>query len=205
MLAIFFEADSKGLYQSSAKKKGKLLSCVPVLDKSWNWAFSRPSRGVTAKKWTEKRDARAKLLFCQSKPSVFCRSRWPRRSRCFSSLMIDRNPSACSCAWILRLCWHYPVKWEQQRPGEAQVVNTHRTLCRSGRLTERVWCTKIQSSLLNIYFRLSGFQSSPLVIDFRYGPNRHSHCTKVWHQTYPICDAPLLRSTFDKLNETEQD
>ena len=71
MLANFFEADSKGLYQSSAKKKGKLLSCVSVLDKSCNQAFSRPSRAVTAKKWIKKLDARAKLLFCQSKPSVF--------------------------------------------------------------------------------------------------------------------------------------
>ena len=36
MLPNFFEADSKGLYQSPAKKKGKLLSCVSVIDKSWN-------------------------------------------------------------------------------------------------------------------------------------------------------------------------
>jgi len=41
----------------------------------------------------------------------------------------------------------------------------------------------------NIYLRLSGFQSSLLLIYFRDGPNTCSHCTKVWHKTYPIFDA----------------
>ena len=50
-----------------------------------------------------------------------------------------------------------------------------------------------QSSLLNTFFRLSGFQSSVLPIYFRDGPNRCSRCTKVWHKTYPLCDAPLSR------------
>ena len=39
-------------------------------------------------------------------------------------------------------------------------------------LAERVWCTKSQSSLLNIHFRLSGLQS--LHIHFRQDPNTHS-------------------------------
>ena len=34
-----------------------------------------------AKKCTKKRDARAKLLFCQSKPITFCRCRRRRRRR----------------------------------------------------------------------------------------------------------------------------
>ena len=34
-------------------------------------AFSRRSRAVTVKKCTKKRDARAELLFCQSKPIAF--------------------------------------------------------------------------------------------------------------------------------------
>ena len=38
---------------------------------------------------------------------------------------------------------------------------------------------------LNIYFRLSRFQSSLLLIYFREGPNRCSHCSKVWH-TEPV-------------------
>ena len=33
--------------------------------------FSRRSRAVTAEKFTKKRDARAKLLFCQFKPIGF--------------------------------------------------------------------------------------------------------------------------------------
>ena len=59
---------------------------------------------------------------------------------------------------------------------------------------ERVWWTKSQSTLLNIYFRLSGFQSSLLLIHFRYSPNTSWHFTKVWHRTYPTCDSPLPRS-----------
>ena len=90
MLAIFFEADSKGLYQSSAEEKE---SCSLVFPSS----TSREIRHfhVLVLQWRQrnvqkKLDARAKLLFCQSKPSVFCRSRWPRRSRCLGSLMIGR-------------------------------------------------------------------------------------------------------------------
>ena len=46
-------------------------------------------------------------------------------------------------------------------------------------LAERVWCTKSQSSLLNIYFRLSGFQSSLLYTclycdEERQKPIRHA-------------------------------
>ena len=52
------------------------------------------------------------------------------------------------------------------------------------KLAERVWCTKFQSSLLDIYFRLSGFQPSILLIYFFDGPNRCSHCTKIWQKTY---------------------
>ena len=64
------------------------------------------------------------------------------------------------------------------------------------RLTERVLCSKSQVSLMNIYFRLSGLQASILLLLYcRNGPNICSHCTKVWHKIYPICDAPLSRST----------
>ena len=63
----------------------------------------------------------------------------------------------------------------------------------AARLAERAWCTQLQSSLLNIYFRFSGFQYSLLPIYFRDGPNRCLHYTKVWQKTYPISAAPLLR------------
>ena len=52
-------------------KRKKILSLlVHVLHKMWNWAFSRGSRAVMAKKYTKKRDARAKL-FCLVKLLVF--------------------------------------------------------------------------------------------------------------------------------------
>ena len=46
---------------------------------------------------------------------------------------------------------------------------------------------------MNIDFRLSGLQSSFLLIHFRYCPNTCLQCTIVWQRTYPIC----RRSIFD--------
>ena len=46
------------------KEKENLPLLVYVLHETWNWAFSRGSRAVTAKKCTKKRDALAKMLFC---------------------------------------------------------------------------------------------------------------------------------------------
>ena len=43
--------------------------------------ISRRSRAVAAKKWTKKRDARAKLLFYSKPVFFFCRSRRCRRRR----------------------------------------------------------------------------------------------------------------------------
>ena len=57
-----------------------------------------------------------------------------------------------------------------------------------------------RSSLMNFYFRFSSLQSSLLVIHFRDGLPRCSHCTKVWHRNYPICDAPLSRSAIPHRN-----
>ena len=49
---------------------------------------------------------------------------------------------------------------------------------------------KSQSSLLNFYFRLSGFQSSLLLIHYNPLLSEYClHCTKVWLRTYPICNA----------------
>ena len=53
MLVNFLELNSKGLYQSSRNEKGKLLSCVLVLDKTWNYALSRRSRATNSKKCTK--------------------------------------------------------------------------------------------------------------------------------------------------------
>ena len=58
-------------------------------------------------------------------------------------------------------------------------------------LAKRVWGTKLQFSLQNIYFHLRGFQFSLLLIYFCDGLNRCSRCTKVQHKIYAICDAPF--------------
>ena len=62
--------DCKRLGSSSGKEKESRFLCVHVFRKTWTWAaFSRRSLAVMAKKkMYKKRDARAKLLFCQSKP-----------------------------------------------------------------------------------------------------------------------------------------
>ena len=52
---------------------------------------------MTAKKCTKKRDVGTlKLLFCQSKPIVFCRYRWHRRRRCLSSVCFLSNTRSFS-------------------------------------------------------------------------------------------------------------
>ena len=70
-LAIFFRVEFCSTVSKFRKRKRKWFSCVPVLDKTCIYALSRCSRATTAKKCTKKRDARAKLLFCLSKPIVF--------------------------------------------------------------------------------------------------------------------------------------
>ena len=75
-----------------------------------------------------------------------------------------------------------------------QVVHT-------SRLAERVWCPKPQSSLLNIYFRPSGFRSSLLLIHFRYYPNTCSH-RKVRHRTYLIFALVFQVSIDHKTRQT---
>ena len=87
---------------------------------------------------------------------------------------------------------YYTVLYEQQRHRTGTSCS-HTSNNVPQRLAERVLWTKSQSSLLNIYFRFSGFQSLLLLIHFRCFPNTCSHCTKVWHRTSPICDAPLSR------------
>ena len=58
------------------------------------------------------------------------------------------------------------------------------------------WCICSQSSLLNIYFRVSGFQSSVLLILFNYAPNTCSTCgtEPIPYVTLQSEIAPLLKS-----------
>ena len=67
------------------------------------------------------------------------------------------------------------------------------------RLAERVWCTSFLSSLLNIYFHPSVFQSLPLLTYFHNDPTRCLHCTKVWHKTYLIGNSRLSRLAWHSL------
>ena len=69
-MAIFFiqELNSKGLYVSSPKKKeNRFLGFTSFIKREIGKVLRR-SCEMTAKKCTKTRDARAKLLFCQSKP-----------------------------------------------------------------------------------------------------------------------------------------
>ena len=68
---FFLELNSKRLYRSSGKDKESRCLEFTFSTKTYNYAFSRRSRAVTAKKCTKKCGARTYLLFCQSKPISF--------------------------------------------------------------------------------------------------------------------------------------
>ena len=103
-----------------------------------------------------------------------------------------------------RLCSHYSgqlfvaprkaVRYSVNSKGPGRHKSSTHIEHGAARLAERVWCTKSQSSLLNIYFRLSWFQSSLLLIHIRDRTNRCSHCTKVLRKIHSICNAPRSRS-----------
>ena len=82
----------------------------------------------------------------------------------------------------------YPVYYGQQRHRTGTSRSHASKIVRHivpDRLAKRVWWTKSQSSLLNIYFSLSGFQSSLLHIHFRNG-------SKPVH-TIPNCGSEPIR------------
>ena len=89
-----------------------------------------------------------------------------------------------------------PVKCEQQRPGAVK-RRSHTSNIVPAWLTERIWCTQFQSSLLNIYSSPSGFQSSLLLIHFRYGLTTPKSDTEpIRHVTFHFrdrCGAASLR------------
>ena len=92
MLAKFLGWISKGQYLSLQRRKIKFLCCVHPHHKAgaWNQEVSCRSRATTAKKCIKMRDARAKLLFCHSKPiAFFCHPRCRRHCRCLSSLLLS--------------------------------------------------------------------------------------------------------------------
>ena len=85
---IFLDLNSKRLYQSSGKEKES--RCLVFTSSTKRETFSRCSCAATdgRERGAKKRDARAKLLFCQSNLNLlfFCRSRYRRRRRCLSFL-----------------------------------------------------------------------------------------------------------------------
>ena len=90
MLAYFF--GQEGLYQSSGKRKEN--GCLVFLSSTKREirhfhvvVVQRRLRNVP-----KRRDARAKLLFCQFRPiGFFCHSRCRRRRRCLSSLLLKHR------------------------------------------------------------------------------------------------------------------
>ena len=78
-------------------------SLVYVPHKIWNYAFSRRrSRSGTTKKYTKKRDVRAKL-FAHLNLLLIWRPRCRRRRRCQSSLLIKRKTSLYDSKLIIAL------------------------------------------------------------------------------------------------------
>ena len=78
----------KGLYQRSGKEKRKLLSCVPVLDKTWIRHFHTSSLATTANKCTKSVMHVQSCCFANLNLLRFCRSRsrCRRRRRCLTFL-----------------------------------------------------------------------------------------------------------------------
>ena len=72
---IFLELNSKRLYQSSGKEEES--RCLVFMSST-----KREIGHFHVVVVHQKDDARAKVLFCQSKPIAFCRSRCRRRRRC---------------------------------------------------------------------------------------------------------------------------
>ena len=71
--------------EKERKREPKLLSCVPVLDRTWIQAFSCCSRATTAKKCTKKSVIHVQsCCFANQTYCFFCRSRCRPRRRCLS-------------------------------------------------------------------------------------------------------------------------
>ena len=93
---------------------------------------------------------------------------------------------------LLRTAFQFDMErlWpgmNRNSPDLERVFHIHRASWK--RLAERVLSTKFLFSLLNIYFRLIGYQSSCLIIHFLYGSNCHDNsgtetCLIIWRSTF---------------------
>ena len=106
------ELNSKGFYQSSGKEKQDCCFVLPSSTKREIRRFSHCSRATTAKKChTKKRDARAKLLFCQTiYLLVYCRSPCRRRRRCFPYFIPGTYVSLCTQSYLFIYLFTYLFK-----------------------------------------------------------------------------------------------
>ena len=90
----FLGLNPKGSYLSLEKEKENFVLCSST---PWSGRVSCHSRATMAKKCTKKRDARAKLLFCSSKPIALSPFSLPSPS---SLLPIVANVA------IQKFCYH---------------------------------------------------------------------------------------------------
>ena len=81
--------------------------------------------------------------------------------------------------------------WYEQHRHRTGTSRTHTSNIVPEQLAERVWWSKSQSSLLNIYFRFSGLHSSLLLFHFCWGPTTCLHCTKVFGAAQLLCVAEI--------------
>ena len=102
---VSLELNSKALYQSSGKKKESCRFVLPSSTKREIRHFHVVCRATTAKKCTKKRDARAKLLFCQSKPiGIFTPFSLPSPSSLLK-LPINQGRHYCLfCCYLPAIC-----------------------------------------------------------------------------------------------------
>ena len=79
---------------------------------------------------------------------------------------------------------------------QEQIVHTHQTSCCSWfqLAVDREGLVNQFPTLTSEYSTVSQWIPFLLLSHFRYGASTCSYCTKVWHRTYPICDAPLSLS-----------
>ena len=147
-----------------------------------------------AKKCTTKCDARAKLLFCLIKPiGVFC-------------VFIFLTFSLPSRRWILGCLHTIPdeklsvIVWTATTKGSLSSTLNFKP----ARLAERVWCTKVLSSLLIIYFRFSSSQARssyllPLRVEqvFILHQSMAQTPSDMWRPTFEIGAAQLRYSVTE--------
>ena len=92
------------------------LFFLELSSKNAKWGtFTRCSRATTAKKCTKKRDARAKLLFCQFKPIAFLLFSLPSPS---SLLKLHSNNGRDRVQWKRQ--WHTVTKDNDNDPNQWQ-------------------------------------------------------------------------------------